>query len=75
LAKANAAKIKSMKIYFDVGEQDSYGFDAGNRQLDSTLTAAGIKHEFHLAPGEHGWAFLLSRSAEALAFDWNALRQ
>ncbi|HEY0405985.1 MAG TPA: alpha/beta hydrolase-fold protein [Pyrinomonadaceae bacterium] len=75
LAKANAVKIKNLKIYFDVGEQDSYGFDAGNRQLDSTLTAAGIKHEFHLAPGEHGWAFLLSRSTEALAFDWNALRQ
>jgi S-formylglutathione hydrolase FrmB len=75
LAKANAAKIKHLKIYFDVGQQDSYGFDAGNRQLDATLTAAGIKHEFQPAPGEHGWSFLLSRSTEALAFDWNALRQ
>jgi enterochelin esterase family protein len=74
LAKLNAAKIKNLKIYFDVGEQDRYGFDAGNRQLDATLTAAGIKHEFHPAPGEHGWSFLLSRSTEALAFDWNALR-
>jgi S-formylglutathione hydrolase FrmB len=74
LAKVNAAKIKSLKIYFDVGEQDRYGFDAGNRQLDAALTAAGIKHEFHPAPGEHGWSFLLSRSTEALAFDWNVLR-
>jgi S-formylglutathione hydrolase FrmB len=74
LAKANAARIKSLQIYFDVGEQDRYGFDAGNRQLDSTLTAAGIKHEFYPAPGEHGWSFLLSRSTEALTFDWNALR-
>jgi S-formylglutathione hydrolase FrmB len=74
LAKANAAKIKNLKIYFDVGEQDRYGFDVGNRQLDSTLTAAGIKHEFYPAPGEHGWSFLLSRSTEALTFDWNALR-
>jgi S-formylglutathione hydrolase FrmB len=74
LAKANAAKIKHLKIYFDVGEQDRYGFDAGNRQLDATLTAAGIKHEFSPAPGEHGWSFLLSRSTEALTFVWNALR-
>lgn len=74
LAKANAAKLKQLKIYFDVGEQDRYGFDAGNRQLDAALTAAGIKHEFHLAPGEHGWSFLLSRSTEALTFSWNALR-
>lgn len=74
LAKINAAKIKHLKIYFDVGEQDRYGFDAGNRQLDATLTAAGIKHEFYPAPGEHGWSFLLSRSTEALTFDWNALR-
>lgn len=74
LAKVNADKIKTLKIYFDVGEQDAYGFDAGNRQLDASLTAAGIKHEFHNAPGEHGWSFLLSRSTEALTFDWNALR-
>jgi S-formylglutathione hydrolase FrmB len=74
LAKVNAAKIKHLKIYFDVGEQDRYGFDAGNRQLSALLAAAGIKHEFHSAPGEHGWSFLLSRSTEALTFDWNALR-
>lgn len=74
LAKANAAKIKNLKIYFDVGEQDRYGFDAGNRQLAAILSAAKIKHEFHLAPGEHGWSFLLSRTTEALTFDWNALR-
>lgn len=74
LAKANAAKIRNLKIYFDVGEQDRYGFDAGNRQLAAILSAAGIKHEFHPAPGEHGWSFLLSRTTEALTFDWNALR-
>lgn len=74
LAKVNASKIRNLKIYFDVGEQDRYGFDAGNRQLDASLTAAGIKHEFYTAPGEHGWSFLLSRSTEALTFGWNALR-
>ena|GEM_PF-600356 len=74
LAKANADKIKQLKIYFDVGEQDRYGFDAGNRELDAILTAAGVKHEYHLAPGGHGWAFLTDRSEPALTFVWNAVR-
>lgn len=74
LAKTNADKIKSLKIYFDVGEQDRYGFDAGNKQLDSVLTAAGVRHEFTLAPGGHGWAFLADRTEPAFTFVWNALR-
>jgi S-formylglutathione hydrolase FrmB len=74
LAKASADQIKHLKIYFDVGEQDRYGFDAGNRQLDAILTAAGVKHEYHLAPGGHGWTFLADRSEPALTFVWNAVR-
>ena len=74
LAKANAAKIKSLKIYFDVGAQDRYGFDAGNRQLDEVLTTAGIKHEYHLAPGGHGWSFLADRIEPGFTFVWNAVR-
>ena len=73
LAKANAAKIKNLKIYFDVGEQDRYGFDAGNRQLDEVLTAAGVKHEYHLAPGGHGWSFLADRTEPGFTFVWNAI--
>ncbi len=73
LAKLNAAKIKSLKIYFDVGEQDRYGFDAGNRELDALLTAAAVKHEYHLAPGGHGWTFLSDRSEQAFTFVWNAV--
>ncbi len=74
LAKLNAAKLKSLKIYFDVGEQDRYGFDAGNRELDAILTAAGVKHEYHLAPGGHGWTFLSDRSEQAFTFVWNAVQ-
>jgi S-formylglutathione hydrolase FrmB len=73
LAKANAAKIKNLKIYFDVGEQDRYGFDAGNRQLDEVLTTAGVKHEYHLAPGGHGWSFLADRAEPSFTFVWNAI--
>jgi S-formylglutathione hydrolase FrmB len=73
LARANAASIKRLKIYFDVGDHDRYGFQGGNQKLDAALTEAGVKHEFTLAPGDHGWSFLNARSEQALTFVWNAL--
>ncbi len=74
LAKANADKLKHLRIYFDVGEQDRYGFDVGNRALDTVLTAANVPHEYHLAPGGHGWTFLSERAEPALTFVWNTVR-
>jgi S-formylglutathione hydrolase FrmB len=73
LATANAAKLGALKIYFDVGEQDRYGFTDGNRRLDAALTKAGVAHEFHAAPGDHGWSFLLARSEPAMAFVWSVV--
>ena len=74
LARANAAQIKRLKVYFDVGDHDRYGFQGGNQKLDAALTEAGVLHEFHLVPGDHGWSFLASRSEPAMTFVWNALR-
>jgi S-formylglutathione hydrolase FrmB len=73
LARANAAQIERLKIYFDVGDHDRYGFQGGNQKLDAVLTEAGVKHEFTLAPGDHGWSFLNARGEQALAFVWGAL--
>jgi enterochelin esterase-like enzyme len=73
LAAVNAAKLGALKIYFDVGEQDRYGFTDGNRRLDAALTKAGVAHEFHAVPGDHGWSFLLARSEPAMAFVWSVL--
>jgi len=72
LARQNAARLKRLKIYFDVGDADRYNFQPGNQQLDAALSSAGVKHEFHLAPGPHGWAFLVARAEPALTFVWNA---
>lgn len=72
LARRNAGRLKRLKIYFDVGDADRYNFQPGNRQLDAALTEAGVKHEFHLAPGPHGWAFLVARAEPAMTFVWNA---
>jgi S-formylglutathione hydrolase len=73
LARRHAARLKNLKIYFDVGDADRYNFQPGNQQLDAALSAAGVRHEFHLAPGPHGWAFLLARAEPAMAFVWNTL--
>lgn len=73
LGRANAAKLKNLKIYFDVGASDRYGFDAGNKKLDAALTAAGVAHEFEVAPGDHGWSFLTDRSSKAFAWVWATL--
>lgn len=74
LAKANANKIKDLKIYFDIGKQDRYGFEGGNQKLSTILTEVGIKHEFHLAEGEHGWSFLVAQSDPAFSFCWQTLK-
>jgi S-formylglutathione hydrolase FrmB len=74
LAHTNAAALKRLKIYFDIGESDRYGFERGNLKLSKTLKAAGVAHEYTLAPGAHGWSFLVDRSEPAFIFIWNTLR-
>ncbi|HEX8632951.1 MAG TPA: alpha/beta hydrolase-fold protein [Pyrinomonadaceae bacterium] len=74
LARTNAAAIKRLKIYFDIGESDRYGFERGNAQLSAVLKAAGVAHEYTLAPGAHGWSFLSDRSEPAFTFVWNTVR-
>jgi enterochelin esterase family protein len=74
LAQANAAKIKKLKIYFDVGTEDRYKFDVGNKKLAEILTAAGVKHEFRLVSGKHGWEFLVAQSEPGFTFCWNAVK-
>lgn len=74
LARTNAAALKRLKIYFDIGQSDRYGFERGNLKLSETLKAAGVAHEYTLAPGAHGWSFLVDRSEPAFVFIWNTLR-
>ena len=73
IAETNAAAIKKsgLKIYFDVGEQDHYGFTAPNQQFADRLTKLGIPHEFHVFPGRHGWEYMLSVADHSYAFLWN----
>jgi S-formylglutathione hydrolase FrmB len=62
------AGLGRLKIYFDCGTQDEYGFDAGAQALSNLLKARRIAHEFHLYPGGHGWLYVAEHLAASLEF-------
>jgi S-formylglutathione hydrolase FrmB len=57
-----------MKIYFDCGSEDDFGFDAGAEALDKLLTSRRIPHEFHLYPGGHNWSYFAEHLPALLEF-------
>ena len=75
LARENAARMRQhkLRIYFDVGSEDDYGFDEGVRQLDKLLTSLHIAHEAHVYPGGHNAAFIADHFPNALKFLSDAL--
>ncbi|MGH9642375.1 MAG: alpha/beta hydrolase, partial [Terriglobales bacterium] len=75
LVRENAARIRQhkLKIYFDVGSEDDYGFDEGVRQLDKLLTSLHIAHEAHVYPGGHNAGFVADHFPQALKFVSDAL--
>lgn len=68
LTLARSANFSGLKIYFDCGDQDDYGFDAGAAALDKILTARRIAHEFHIHPGRHDPAYFAAHIPASLAF-------
>ncbi len=76
IGETNAAAIKKsgLKIYFDVGEQDRYGFQESNKAFDERLTKAGLAHEYHLFPGGHGWEYMISVAENSYSFLWKNLK-
>jgi len=70
LEMARRVQLAGLKIYFDCGREDNYGFDAGAIALDKELSARKIAHEFHLDPGRHDWAFGAQHLPQSLEFHW-----
>jgi len=68
LTLARSANLAGLKIYFDCGDQDDYGFDAGATALDKILTARKIAHEFHIYPGRHDPGYFATHIPASLAF-------
>jgi S-formylglutathione hydrolase FrmB len=65
-AYAHTANLRGLKIYFDCGDQDNFGFDAGTRQLDKLLTARHVPHTSHIYPGGHNWQFVAQHLEDSL---------
>jgi S-formylglutathione hydrolase FrmB len=67
------ASLKRLKIYFDVGNNDDYGFEQGAQALDKLLTSRGIPHEFHIYSGGHNAQFVIAHFGEVIQFQWKAI--
>jgi S-formylglutathione hydrolase FrmB len=70
IAMARTANLAGVKIYFDCGDEDDFGFDSGARALDKVLTERRIPHEFHIYPGRHDATYFAERLPASLAFHW-----
>ncbi len=63
-------RFAGLKLYFDCGDHDRYGFQEGAELLDKILGSKRFPHEFVLRPGDHGWSYLGSYMKFALLFHW-----
>jgi S-formylglutathione hydrolase FrmB len=61
-------RFQKLRLYFDCGDHDRYGFEEGAQLLDRILSAKGFPHEYALRPGGHGWEYLLQYLPFSLEF-------
>ena len=70
---ASAGELKGMKIYYNVGNNDDYGFEQGAQKLHQLLDSRGVPNEFHIYPGRHDPQFAVRYFGEIVQFQWNAI--
>jgi S-formylglutathione hydrolase FrmB len=68
LAQKNPAALKRLAIYFNCGQDDNYGFEKGAAALHEELQKEGVKHEYHLYPGDHSLTYFLVHFSEVMEF-------
>ena len=68
LALARTANLTGLKIYFDCGTEDDFGFFRGASALDKILSARKTPHEFHLYPGSHNWQYFVAHLPAVFEF-------
>lgn len=68
LTLAQTANLAGLKIYFDCGDHDDFGFETGAEALDKILSARRIAHEAHIYPGRHDWQYFAEHLTAALEF-------
>jgi S-formylglutathione hydrolase FrmB len=72
LAKKNSAALQKLKIYFNCGQDDNYGFEKGAASLHQLLQKENISHEYHPYPGDHSLTYFLSHFEEVMEFHSHA---
>jgi S-formylglutathione hydrolase FrmB len=72
LAIARTANLSALKIYFDCGSDDDFGFEDGAAALDKVLSSRHIPHEFHLYPGGHNWVYVAEHLPALLQFHFRS---
>jgi S-formylglutathione hydrolase FrmB len=65
---ARTANLAGLKIYFDCGDQDDYGFETGAAALDKVLASRHIVHEFHIYPGRHDAVYFAAHIPASFEF-------
>jgi S-formylglutathione hydrolase FrmB len=73
LARKNP--VSRVKIYFDCGDQDRYGFENGAKALHEELGTLKVPHEFHIYPGGHDVEYLLDHLSASMEFHSRAFGQ
>jgi S-formylglutathione hydrolase FrmB len=68
LTLARTANLSSLKIYFDCGDQDDFGFETGAKALDKILASRQIPHEAHIYTGRHDWPYFAEHLPASLKF-------
>jgi len=68
-----ASELKRMKIYFNVGNNDDYGFEQGAEKLHQLLDSRGIPNEFHIYPGRHDPQFAIRYFGDVVQFQWKGI--
>ncbi len=69
------SRFARLKLYFDCGDHDRYGFQEGAEMLHEKLAAKGFAHEYALRSGDHGWSYLTQYMKYSLLFHWRLFEQ
>ncbi len=64
------SRFAGLKLYFDCGDHDRFGFEEGAAELDRILTRKNYPHEYALRSGGHGWSYLTQYMKYPLEFHW-----
>lgn len=67
--------FRGLRLYFDCGDQDRFGFDRGAKELHRILNEVGFPHFFELRPGGHGWSYLNQYMKYSLIFHSRAFTE